>query len=99
MEDNQKKYLDRVISLLVRDTRIELSSGIPIIRTPFKNHPFLLSREPQFLEHVYHRNSYFPDFSSNISHTYGIGKNEMEYVWDEYRRNVKDNLIKLYYER
>ena len=99
MEDNQKKYLDRVISLLVRDTRIELHHGMSLIRTPFLSTLILLSRDPQFLEHVHHRNSYFSDFSSNISHTYGIGKNEMEYVWDEYRRNVKDNLIKLYYER
>tara|TARA_R110000868_G_scaffold398956_1_gene672418 strand:- start:315 stop:575 length:261 start_codon:yes stop_codon:yes gene_type:complete len=86
MIDNQKKYLDRVISLLVRDTIIK-NGGI---HPPFL-HPLFY---PYFSPSL---SLPFPSlFSKYCKNTYGLSEIEMEYVWIEYTNIIKH---KIGYER
>ena len=83
MKDNQKKYLDKVVSLLVRDTTIDYEQEKII--TPYLS--FLLS-------FPFPHNMFLPttSFSKYCKDTYGLGKNEIEYVWYQYKDIIKEKI-------
>ena len=82
MKSNQKKYLDRVTEIIVRETRIDYDMGE--IQFPF--FPFLLfSSSPASL-------IYRSFFTKHCKDTYGLGEEETDYVWDQYRDIIKDKL-------
>jgi hypothetical protein len=81
MEDNQKKYLDKVISLLVRDTVFDYEKEK--VYTSFSPPLF-----PSFLSSSF----FFSLFYKYCEHTYGIVYTEIDYVWYQYRNIIKDKL-------
>jgi hypothetical protein len=97
MKDNQKKYLDKVVSLLVRDTNIEYGSG--------EVYPPNSTRYP----HSYYFTSHFsisrpspptPDLLLEYcKDNYGLVGVEIEYVWDQYRDIIIDMIEDKYYGR
>ena len=79
MVDSQKKYLDRVVSILVRDTRIDYGEKeITYTFIPFSKFKY--------------NNIALSFFSKYCKDTYGIGENEIEYVWVEYKDKIIEKL-------
>jgi hypothetical protein len=80
-----KKFLDKVIGQIVRETRIDYD--MEEIQFPFL--PLLaidliilanLSTQPP------------PLFSKHCKTVYGLNDNEIEYVWEEYKQIIKDKI-------
>ena len=80
-----KKFLDRVIDQIVRETRIDHEWGG--LYTPF----FSFIWVHNFLNHF---SSSLP-LSSFIDHcrdVYGLNVQEIKYVWKEYRETIIDKI-------
>ncbi len=82
-----KKFLDRVLGQIVRETEIDYENErvyVPFISFPLffihfhKHHSFLSSR--------------FFSFSKHCRDIYGLNYEETEYVWVEYREIIKDKI-------
>jgi hypothetical protein len=76
MKSNQKKYLDKVVGLIVSRIRSPFQSTLPFSSLHFSPH-FLLSLNL---------------FSMYCEDTYGLTENEIEYVWDQYTIIMKDKI-------
>ena len=85
MKDNQNKYLGKVISLLVRDTRIDNSIILPYLKFAFPT---------SFLSPIRHLKNLNPSafFVKYCENTYGLSYDEIKYVWDQYRGIIKDKI-------
>ena len=81
MEDNQKKYLDKVIEFLVRGTKIDYDMGR--IYTPYEERHYYIGSLP-----------YGPsvDFEKYCKNVYGLTEEEVDYVWEQYRSIIKDKI-------
>jgi hypothetical protein len=93
MVDNQKKYLDKVVDIIVRETNFDQNRMR--IYLPFRVHPLMYpsnSSDAPWLAPYYYYTSYYPDFLKYCKNTYGIVDGEIEYVWDQYRDIIKDRL-------
>jgi hypothetical protein len=79
MKDNQKKYLDKVVDLIVRETIIDYDDDK--IKYPY--HTFRLPINLQ--------KATFPGsaFSQYCIDTYGLSYDEIEYVWGEYKKILR----------
>lgn len=95
MEDKQKKYLDKVIELLVKYTKIDFDRGL--VSFPFINTRSLYQTNIGF----FHSDSteyilFFNLFSKYTKDTYGLSneytKDEVYYVWNKYRHIILDKL-------
>ena len=85
MEDKQKKYLDKVIELLVKNTVINY--GKDEIQFPFFYSRFLRSRFSIFSLSV--RLKLFSEYCKEV---YGLTDQEIEYVWKEYKDIILDKI-------
>jgi hypothetical protein len=83
MKDSQKKYLDKVVDIIVRDTIIDYGKGGKV-EFPFYHRPLPHRLPPYILP--------FPYFSKYCKNTYGIVGDEIEYVWDQYMGIIKDKI-------
>ena len=78
------KFLDKVIDQIVRETKIDYDEKeVSVPLPPFSLSPHLLS--PRF-------HSPFPSFTKHCKDVYGLNIEETEYVWEEYRRIIKDKI-------
>jgi len=96
MKDRQKIFLDRVVKLIVDDTGIyydrkeinfpyiiNYNSSLPynkLIHTSFSLFPLVPYSPFSFL---------FSDYCKN---TFGLTKEEIKYVWDEYISIINDKI-------
>jgi hypothetical protein len=87
MKDNQNKYLDKVVDILVSDTRKD-DSDQEIIHFPFTALR-LPNRHLSLLSFYLRRPIYVRHFTKYCKNTYGIDGDEIKYVLDKY----KDMLI------
>lgn len=80
------KFLDKVLDQIVRETRID-DNGFYIIH-PVKFsisylrpniNPYVSPRRPQ-------------NFTLHCEEVYGLNDNEVKYVWNEYKRILKDKI-------
>lgn len=86
MKDRQKIFLDKVVKLLVDDTRIDYDKGT--VQYPFFRHDLYSSLTPTFPPSP-------PVFFSNYSkERYGLTDEEIDYVWDQYKTFIKDKISK-----
>ena len=82
------KFLHKVLDQLVSETEID---GSEVIRFPFLSSltssslfsHFFLSSFPLSL---------FLSFSKHCRNIYGLNKEEIEYVWEEYKQIIKDKI-------
>ena len=80
MEDNVKKYLDRVVDRIVSETRINRYERR--IYTPFNDVPWdNLYAQPFIL-----------DLYDHCEDVYGLNDDEMRYVWKEYKDIIEDKI-------
>ena len=85
---NDKKYLDKVIGSLVRSTKInydEEEIHTPFLLSPFSQHSPLLST---FLIPPLS----FSSITKYCKNIYGLTKDEMEYVWKEYKNIINGKI-------
>ncbi len=82
MEDKQKKYLDKVIEFLVKDTKIDYDKGR--VHLSFFPYPFFL---PPSIS-----SSIFPLFSKYCKNVYGLTEDEIKYIWGEFITIIKDKI-------
>ena len=79
-----KKYLNKVIDQIVRETRIDYDEGR--IYTPFQK-PFYF-----FLSYLPFLLFSFKTFYRHCEEVYGLNYDETEYVWEEYKENIRDKV-------
>ena len=73
-----KKYLDKVLDHLVRGTKIDNNN---------------LTSLPPFLSYIPSYLSTFQSlFNSYCKNTFGLTKDEISYVWEEYKKIIIDKL-------
>jgi hypothetical protein len=88
MVDTKKKYLDKVVSLLVRDTEIDYERER--IRFPFSRSLYTSSFQTViFSGFQTHPSLTFTKYCEN---TYGIDGDEIECVWGHYTNIIKDKI-------
>lgn len=94
MED--KKYLDKVVGSLVRGTKMDYENESLIFPFPYSR-PLLPSSYPHFRFSILYSHpisSSFPlsSFSKYCKNTFGLTKEEINYVFKQYREIIKDKI-------
>ena len=79
-----KKFLNKVVGQLVYETRIDYEKG----EIEF---PFFSYSSPRLFSFFLTSFLCF-SFSKHCKNVYGLNKEETEYVWEEYRRIIKDKI-------
>ena len=79
-----KKFLNKVLDQIVRETRIDYR-GKGKIFVPFspRHYPTHFS---------FHFSSYRSNFSHHCKNVYGLNDDEIRYVWNEYKKIIKDKI-------
>jgi len=89
---NSKKYLDKVIERIVRDTKIDYKKHLidypfysvsPNIRFEPINYPLYLDTHPMII-----------NFSKYCEDIYGLSILETDYVWEKYKSIIKEKVNK-----
>jgi hypothetical protein len=83
MEDKVDKYLDKVVDILVKGTMIDFNSreiSYPFF-SPYSFHLFHPFPSPLL-----------PSFSIYVRDNYGLTENEKDYVWNEYKKVIKNKI-------
>ena len=78
------KFLDKVVDQIVSETTIDYDRKV--IGTPLHFIPFDFF-SPSFTSSIYPL-----IFSKHCRDVYGLNKQEIEYVWEEYRNIIKDKI-------
>ena len=81
-----KKYLDKVLGYMVKGTKMDYENNS--LNTPFSPLSILFSHLLHF--HL----SLFPflTFSSYCRNYFGLTKDEIRYIWKEYRNIINDKI-------
>ena len=77
------KYIDKVLGYIVGSTKIDYDKGEVIV--PFHSIPLLLLPLSPFLPLSL-------SFSSYCRNTFGLTKDEIRYIWKEYRNIINDKI-------
>ena len=83
MENKLKRYLDKVIEHLLRDTKIDYEK---------KEISYFFSCRLHSVLHGLPSLYSFPDFSNYCKNTFGLTEEEIIYVWKEYREIIEDKI-------
>ena len=94
MEDNKKRYLDKIIKWFVDDTVIRYETGV--ILYPFSPIGPTGKPLPSFIDDLKNKLSWgMPsDIQINCRDTYGLNYDETKYIWDNYKTIIKDRYNK-----
>ena len=89
MEDNVKKYLDKVVNRIVSETQLSNHTRFKFIRTPFYDSVFpedVFNQTKRDLQTM----KFFPisklshNFSLHVKNIYGLSKEEISYTLKKY---------------
>ena len=81
------KFLDKVIDQIVRETEIDYVKET--VYNPFTSFPLFYSPiSSSFLSRPYSPSL----FSRHCREVYGLNDEESEYVWEEYKKIIKDKI-------
>ena len=78
------KFLKKVLDQILSETRIDYR-GRGKIFTPFLPHHY-----PTHFS--FHFSSYRSNFFNHCKNVYGLNEEESKYVWEEYKRIIKDKI-------
>ena len=91
-----KRFLDKVLDQLVYETRIDYDRKV--IKTPLLSSSY----SSNFPLHSFSRffsidlspfvTRPLPSFTKHCKGVYGLNGDEIEYVWEEYKRIIKDKI-------
>ena len=79
-----KKFLNKVLDQLVRETEIDYDGEEVSVPIPLSFNSLIVFLLPPF--------SYSFSFAKHCKNVYGLNKEETEYVWDRYRKIIKDKI-------
>tara|TARA_R110002153_G_scaffold20257_2_gene69021 strand:+ start:933 stop:1223 length:291 start_codon:yes stop_codon:yes gene_type:complete len=89
------KFLNKVVDQIVSETRVDYDRKV--IKTPFRS--FTLSSQsflPPYLPLLPSSSSSLLStlslFSNHCEDIYGLNEQEIDYVWEEYKRIIKDKI-------
>ena len=89
MKSNQKKYLDKVVDILDKETIFDYHNEE-------MRYPFPLSDSTydgiSIFPAIAFSSSFRPTFSQYCRDTYGLTNPEIDYVWKEYGNIIKDEI-------
>jgi len=87
-----KKYLDKVLGYMVRSTKINYDGKR--VYVPFSPLCLFVFPNPSFplLSPDHYLSTFYDEFSSYCENTFGLTKEEMEYVWKEYVDIINDKI-------
>ena len=83
MENKLKRYLDKVIEHLLRDTKIDYEK---------KEISYFFSCRLHSVLHGLPSLYSFPDFSNFCKNTFGLTEEEIIYVWEIYINIIKNKI-------
>jgi hypothetical protein len=91
MKSSQKRYLDKIVDTLVKESIIQYERGY--VKTPLFSSPFdhLLNTDnvyPSILTHPFFSYLIVPYYKD----TYGLVNDEIEYVWSDYKRIMREKI-------
>jgi len=91
-----KKFLDKVLDQIMSETIID-HEGWKVLYPftqpiTFNKSFYLLSVSNLFTTHVPSSPLLFLHFINHCEEVYGLNKDEVKYVWEEYRYIIKDKL-------
>jgi hypothetical protein len=83
------KFLDKVVDQIVNETRInyEYMGGRIFLPSPRPPVPSIT-----FFSLFFSPSTPFPSFSRHCEDVYGLNEDEIEYVWNEYKKIIKDKI-------
>ena len=86
------KFLNKVLDQIVSETSLDYDEGRMYT-------PFTITTLPLTPYHSYHYipplsylYSPFPLFSKHCKNIYGLNEDEIKYVWNEYKKIIKDKI-------
>ena len=85
MKDRQKLYLDKIVKLLVDDTRLGRGKGQYWFHTPFRDGIEYIW-EPSLPIYVYY------GLSKYCFEQFSLTEEETDYVWDQYKSIIDDEI-------
>jgi hypothetical protein len=79
-------FLDKVVDQIVSETKMGHDKSVidPPFYTSFPSHLLHISNNPLF--------PYPSTFSTHCREVYGLNEDEIEYVWNEYKKIIKDKI-------
>jgi hypothetical protein len=80
------KFLNKVVDQLVSETRVDYDKER--LYTPFYSSLF----PPPLSVFYLTRSPFLLSFTKHCKEVYSLNEQEIEYVWEEYRRIIKDML-------
>ena len=83
-----KRFLDKVLDQIVRETRIDHEWGE--IQIPFSD--LSIDIPHSLLLHHLDFHPFLFLFSDHCKNVYGLNKEETEYVWEEYKNIIIDKI-------
>ena len=87
------KFLDKVVDQIVSETRIDYNTqegdDEERIYTPISSTPLLL---PFSFSSPFFSSSSSFFFSKHCKEVYGLNDDEVKYVWNEYKKIIKDKI-------
>ena len=90
---DDKKYLDKVLDYIISRTKIDYDNNListPFFLPPPSSFSFFISF---FSSLSIHSSLYFPSFFSDYcKRFYGLTEDEIEYVWEEYKKIILDKI-------
>ena len=86
---DNKKYLDKVVGYIVRGTKINYEYNS--IAFPFTSLS-ISSTTPPFHSFRYYLRFPSETFNSHCRNTFGLTEEEIDYVWKEYKRIIKEKI-------
>ena len=87
-----KRFLDKVVDMIVSETRIDPTGVEGRMYTPFTSYLTSLTVFVLFSS-LYSSSKYlFTFFSDHCEDVYGLNKEETEYVWEEYKEIIIDKI-------
>ena len=86
-----KKYLNKVVDRLVRETEVDYEKKE--LYSPFN----ILSSTELYIAissslYTYCLFQIFSSFAKHCEIVYGLNDDEVEYVWEEYKENIRDKV-------
>ena len=81
-----KRFLDKVVDQIVSETMVDYEKERAY--TPFS----FFSLSPRLFSSLLSFFSPRSPFTKHCKNVYGLNKEETEYVWEEYRRIIKDKI-------
>jgi hypothetical protein len=83
------KFLDKVVEQIVSETEVDNDEGR--VYTPFSSSLGFLfvSTSPLFL---HSSTPPLSSFSKHCREVYGLNEDEVSYVWEEYKKIIKDKI-------